>query len=63
MGAYDGGPEEGEGRVHEFRMPPAVIPNTVFAMGRYKVKIAYSAAGGLTSLRREEVEFSVCASA
>ena len=63
MGAYDGGPAEGEGRIHEFNMPPALIPNTVFAMGRYKVKIAYAAAGGLPTLRREEVDFSVCASA
>ena len=44
--------------LQQFEMPPAKIPSTVFAQGRYRTKITYSAKEN-AKLRYEEVEFSV----
>lgn len=57
LGCFDE-PMEFGAVLQQFEMPPAKIPSTVFAQGRYRTKITYSAKEN-AKLRYEEVEFSV----
>jgi hypothetical protein len=57
LGSYDE-PMAGDAAVQRFEMPASKIPNSVFAMGRYRTKVHYYC-DEVAKLRVEDIELSV----